>query len=233
MEIVREELFHEWTATHDIDSSSSLPRFEDDIPFRVPLSDYELQLDTRLDRVFDLLNWDSGAWVVKPQPWNFEKPPSFLMQERMLYATMQAIGITSNARVLLLNPNERMLAQVLAYLTNRWGHDLDDSLYILPLKEPGYVIDCCASRESVFVRARTQKVHDIAVQYLREKKVPAFGPFIKSPYVQEPYQDREWMGKAIPVDRKTGKLLGAGSSMAALKPEFREPRNNDTETGCS
>ncbi|HET6247921.1 MAG TPA: hypothetical protein VFE47_09505 [Tepidisphaeraceae bacterium] len=227
MEKINDQLFAEWCEkrgiTSDAQGPPGEPRFKMDFPFRVPIGDFELQLDFRIKHIFDLLNWKSGVWVLKRTPWDFGSGASMGLQRDMLRAIHQSIGIPNHARVFSCTPDERPLVQALAYLTNRWTSDLPESLYVISRESPDYIVFCCGHPESIFVQARDRALHDAAVARLRDKKVPAFGPLIPSPYLQEPYKGHVWMGKILAVDEKTGKAIGAGSAESTLKPEFREP----------
>jgi hypothetical protein len=202
-----------------------IPTFGSKFRFRVPIGDYRFQLNDRIRAVFQILPEPSSFWLIKRSQWPSDVS-STPHDQKLLNSVFDGLLIRPDASAILFPPHERNLVEAIAYLVNRLGESLDRSLFVIPMEDPQYIIDCCAHPESIFVSAINKQAHDDAVMRLRSLRVPAFGPNISNPYIQEPYSDIIWMGRTINVDRKTGKVYGPGSDESSVLPEFQEPTRN-------
>jgi hypothetical protein len=181
--------------------------------FRIPISDFQLQLDYRLNRAFALLPAASPLWVW----WAQERWNGYQSETNPYHAVLRRMGFVDLTNVLFLEVSERPLALALSYLTNRWGRS-GESLCILAEALPDLMLYFPTSPVSVFAFCRGQTVHDRAVEALVQANVPAYGPHIAEPLAEPTYEGFTHGEKLIQVDRETGRIVGPGSEESVILP---------------
>jgi hypothetical protein len=186
--------------------------------FRIPIGDYRLQLDYRIDAAITLLPQDSDLLLFrKSLRWSTTE-----RQQRPLEAVLHAFNVLPHEGILRLSTSERQLAFAFAYLTNRWGMACD-SLYMVSHDDPQVMLFVPGSPESLFVVARTSETHHQCVNNLKNRGVPAYGKYVREPIPQPTYEDIQLGSSRITVDPGTGKPIGPGSDESVLSPDFLPP----------
>ena len=192
--------------------------------FRVPIGDYRLQLDYRLNAALSLLPQDMRLLLLRRNlRWDLKEH-----NQRPLDTVLCAFKILPVEGVLRLSSSDRQLAIAMSYLTNRWGRS-GDSLYVLPETNPQVMLYVPGSPESLFVTARTLEAHEHSVNTLKQRGVPAYGKHVTDPMPLPSYQDIQLGSSVVAVEPSTGKPIGAGGDESTLLREFlppRRPRNN-------
>jgi hypothetical protein len=186
--------------------------------FRIPIGDYRLQLDYRIHAALSLLSVQESVLLCpRKLAWRISQ-----IQERPLAAILSSIGLSDGEYALRVSYMDFALVEAIVYLVNRWGTS-KDSLYVIPENKPSQFLYCPGSRESVFVQNRTLTIHNSAVDYLRSKSIPAYGPHVVDPIPEPTYQDIVIGASIVRVDRSTGKPIGPGSDESVLLPEYLRP----------
>ncbi len=230
MQLIPISTFQEWLSNNSIqiDNTSKEIAFSQEFMFRIPIGDYHLQLDYRIDKLFELIPNTPHFVCTKDLKWNFHT----IGVNPKLEAILEGIGVVEGEHILHFEPDETSLVKALVYLTNRWGCS-SNSLYVFPKNNPMVMFFVPGSPESVFVISSSQVDHDKYVDDLKQCDVPAFGPFVKSPIPLPVYHSFEVGSGVVTVDPDTGKLMGAGSPESALDPIYLPPLIKEQEGGAS
>jgi hypothetical protein len=217
--------FKNWAHSNNLQLEPNIFEFRQDAVFRIPIGDYLLQLDYRIEKALNLFQFDSRIYVCNRRlNWNLQHFAGG-DKECKYVSLLKTLGFSAGVHVLRFGEAERRLVEGVLYLINR-ANNSALSVWAVCENNPR-IIFSFSSPESVWAYCRDRLTHDEACETLMAQNIPVYGPHVRNP-IPEPVYSEIVDGKLrVTVDPKTGRPIGPGSAESVIRPEFLPPDKPD------